>query len=86
MPRISSFFGITIAMYYDDHPPPHFHIEYAGHEASMLIGTLDFYAGKLPRRVHALVLEWAALHRSELYANWQKARRGLPLDDIEPLE
>jgi len=25
MPRISEFFGIVIAMYYNDHSPPHFH-------------------------------------------------------------
>lgn len=24
VPRISSFFGIVIEMYYGDHPPPHF--------------------------------------------------------------
>jgi hypothetical protein len=26
MPRISSFFGIVITMYFDDHPLPHFHV------------------------------------------------------------
>ena len=26
MPEISRFFGITITMYYNDHPPPHFHV------------------------------------------------------------
>lgn len=25
MPRISTFFGIVITMYFDDHPLPHFH-------------------------------------------------------------
>jgi len=25
MPTISRFFGIVIAMYFDDHGPPHFH-------------------------------------------------------------
>jgi len=28
VPRISSFYGIVIAMYYDDHAPPHFHARY----------------------------------------------------------
>jgi hypothetical protein len=32
------------------------------------------------------VLEWAALHRTELLANWQRAREGKPLDRIAPLE
>jgi hypothetical protein len=38
------------------------------------------------QRALALVLEWAALHRSELRDDWQKARQGLPLDPIPPLE
>jgi len=28
VPEISRFFGIVVAMYYDDHPPPHFHVRY----------------------------------------------------------
>ena len=30
MPEISLFYGIRITMYYDDHNPPHFHVEYNG--------------------------------------------------------
>ena len=28
MPEISRFFGMVIAMYYNDHAPPHFHVRY----------------------------------------------------------
>ncbi|HBF76754.1 MAG TPA: DUF4160 domain-containing protein, partial [Clostridiaceae bacterium] len=28
MPEISSFYGIKITMYYNDHLPPHFHAKY----------------------------------------------------------
>lgn len=28
VPEISRFFGIVITMYYDEHPPPHFHARY----------------------------------------------------------
>ena len=28
MPEISRFFGIIIAMFYDEHNPPHFHARY----------------------------------------------------------
>ena len=33
----------------------------------------------------ALVLEWAALHRQELRADWERARGGTPLESIAPL-
>ncbi len=28
VPEISRFFGVVVAMYYHDHPPPHFHVRY----------------------------------------------------------
>ena len=86
MPRVCEFFGILVAMYHNDHNPPHFHAEYAEHEASFSIHTLDVLEGQLPRRARALVVEWASLHRAELLANWELARRQLPLRPIEPLE
>ena len=33
MPEIALFYGIRITMYYDDHNPPHFHVEYNGKKA-----------------------------------------------------
>ncbi len=86
MPAISRFFGIVIAMFYDDHEPAHFHVRYAEHRAKVAIDTLELTDGALPRRALALVLEWAALHRGELRANWQRARDGQTLEPIEPLE
>jgi hypothetical protein len=50
------------------------------------IDTLDVTRGGLPRRAHALVLEWATLHRNELRDDWEHARREKPLVEIEGLE
>ncbi|HEX7029874.1 MAG TPA: DUF4160 domain-containing protein, partial [Gammaproteobacteria bacterium] len=33
MPEISRFFGMVIAMFYNDHAPPHFHVKYGDREA-----------------------------------------------------
>ena len=73
MPTISSFFGIVIRMYYDDHSPPHFHAYYSGHNASIEIATLQVITGSLPKRALSMVLEWAFMHRSELTKNWKLA-------------
>jgi len=45
MPRVSEFFGIVIAMYYNDHAPPHFHAKYAEHESTFSIDTLVVLEG-----------------------------------------
>lgn len=86
MPRISSFLGIVIRMYYNDHWAAHFHAEYGEREAVYEIESIEVLRGLLPRRAHALVVEWTTLHRNELMENWDKAREGLPLTRIEPLE
>ncbi len=86
MPDVSRFFGIVIYMYFNDHLPPHFHAEYGGDEALYEIATLRVYRGKVPRRVHNMVIEWADAHRTELMENWIRAQQGQPIVDIEPLE
>jgi hypothetical protein len=85
VPRISSFYGVVIAMYYEEHGRPHFHARYAEYDASIAIDDLDVLQGSLPSRSLALVREWARLHREELAVNWMRARSELPLLSIEPL-
>ncbi|MDA2931116.1 DUF4160 domain-containing protein [Acidobacteria bacterium AH-259-O06] len=66
MPEISRFYGIVIKMFFDDHEPPHFHAQYAEHEAVVSIETMALIGGTLPPRALGLVAEWAALHQEEL--------------------
>ena len=66
MPIISNFFGIIIRMFFNEHAPPHFHVEYAEYKASVNIQTLEIIEGKLSRRAQELVLDWAELHQLEL--------------------
>ena len=73
-------------MYFNDHPPPHFHAYYGEAEAVYTIQTLEVLEGGLPRRAHNLVLEWASASRVELMANWNQARQSQPLSPISPLE
>ena len=86
MPGISEFFGISIYLYYNDHAPPHFHARYAEFEALFRIDNLEVLEGGLPARATALVVEWGNLRRAELIEDWEFAREGAPLNDIQPLE
>ncbi|MBA3747276.1 MAG: DUF4160 domain-containing protein [Solirubrobacterales bacterium] len=72
MPAISRFYGIVIRMYFSDHAPAHFHAVYAGEEAVIAIATDAILRGALPDRALRLVREWAAIHRDELAANWER--------------
>jgi hypothetical protein len=73
-------------MYHDEHPPPHFHVEYGEHGARIAIESLEVLDGYLPRRAVALTLEWALMHRPELRNNWARAERGEVLLPIAPLD
>lgn len=85
MPEISRFLGIVIAMYYQDHSPPHFHAKYGDFRASIAIESLEILEGDLPSRVLSLVVEWAHQHRQELMEDWKRAMEKKPLTKIEPL-
>ncbi len=86
MPEISRFFGIIISIYYNDHPPPHFHVRYGQQKAIIEIESLMILEGKLSSRVLGLVIEWATSHQAELLKNWNLARQQDHLEPIQPLE
>jgi hypothetical protein len=86
VPRISEFYGIVIAMFYNDHDPPHFHAIYGEFRASVAIEPIGLIEGRLPTRAANLVFDWARLHTAELKADWDLARRHEPLEKIAPLE
>ena len=86
MPEVSRFLGIIITIYYNDHPPPHFHVRYNQQKALIDIEILSIIEGKLSPRILGLVIEWAAIHKAELLENWKLARLNTPLMPIPPLE
>ena len=86
MPIISTFFGIIIRMYFGDHSPPHFHVEFQGEKATF---TFDGHllAGNISSgTVRKLIRDWSRRHRLELLINWKNIEMGRPLNRIQPLE
>ena len=86
MPEISRFYGIVIRMFFDDHNPPHFHAVYGEDEAWFDINTMAVFNGNLPSRALGLVVEWASMHQTELYHNWELARQQEKMEKIPPLK
>jgi hypothetical protein len=85
MPEISRFLGIIIAMFYQDHVPPHFHAKYGEFEITVALET-GLITGQFPTRALDHVLEWYGLHKLELNENWELAKERKPLKYIAPLE
>lgn len=85
MPEISRFLGIVIYMYFNEHNPPHFHVEYNEYNAAISIQTLGVIKGKLPSKVLSLVVEWAQDHQGELLENWNSLEETGKYRKIKPL-
>lgn len=86
MPEISRFYGIIIAIFYDEHNPPHFHARYGGQKVAIDIKKLSILEGKLQPRALGLVIEWASLHKKELLEDWELAKSSQPPKKIAPLK
>ena len=86
MPVVSVFFSIVIRMFYREHGVAHFHAEHQGEQASFTFDG-EILAGTLSSRTaRRLIKEWAATHRPELQANWNRLEQGEALERIAPLE
>jgi hypothetical protein len=86
MPVISSFFGIIIRMFYQEHEPPHLHAEHQGDHAVFSFDGVITAGALRSKTARRRVERWVALHRRELEANWARMKAGEPLERIAPLE
>jgi len=86
MPEISRFFGIIVRMFFEEHNPPHIHVEYQGAKAIFdLKGNV--MRGELKSRTATrLVREWIDLHTEELHADWALAQINHEIKPIAPLD
>ena len=71
MPVLVRLQFCVIAMYFDDHNPPHFHVlGRDGQEAEVLIRDLAVKKGSVDRRALREAIEWAKLNRTLLEEAW----------------
>jgi len=73
-------------MFYDEHNPPHIHVEYQDDKA-----LIDFKGNILrgdlgSKTALRLVREWIDLHETELIEDWRLAQEGKEIKKIEPLK
>jgi hypothetical protein len=72
-----------IEMYFDDHPPPHFHVITRKNErVSVVIDTLAIQAGEADSRDTAEAFAWARENGAEL--RWQEYSEEEPAKTMPP--
>jgi hypothetical protein len=81
MPVVAIVDGMLIMFFFNDHEPPHFHVEFGEFQAKVSIATLQIIQGELPPNKRHRVLEWAKQRQRALSDTWkavqsqQKPRR-----------
>ena len=88
MPELSRFQGMIIKLIFldnDRHHKPHVHVYYGEYEASVGIDG-ELLSGSLPVKKLRLIQAWMILHEEELYNAWNNAVKGIPFDNIKPLQ
>lgn len=85
MPEISTFYGIAIYMYLNEHNPPHFHVVYQEYKAIITIKD-GVVTGSLPRRALNMIFEWLDEHKEELLDNWDRLAQSQAPIKINPLK
>ena len=60
-------------MHFGDHPPPHFHVKYAGIDSRVMLAGFTEFEPKLPRNVLRKVRVWARENQNEIWAAWEMA-------------
>ena len=86
MPEICRFFDILIYMYFNEHPPAHFHVKHNEFRAQIAIATLEIIDGQLPPKQLRMVKQWAKAHQEELMKNWLSLQETGNFDKIMPLK
>jgi hypothetical protein len=73
MPTVKHFDRCRIEMYFDDHPPPHFHVITRKNERiAVVIETLGIRAGEADSRDTVEAFEWARENKAQLRSRWKE--------------
>jgi hypothetical protein len=83
MPAVADLPGrLRVCQYYQDHDPPHFHVQRAEQDTLITIADFKVLRGTIAVSSLREVKEWALAHQAELALNWVLARAGLDMRDI----
>ena len=72
-------------MYYDEHNPPHLHAEYKKKKAVFDFNGNIIKGNLNSRTAIKLIREWIDFHIDDLQEDWELARIGKQVKEIEPL-
>ena len=85
MPIISKFFGVAVRMFYDEHNPPHIHVEYQNKKAIFDFSGNILRGDLQSKTATKLTREWIDIYVLNLQEDWELAKSGKEIKSITPL-
>lgn len=78
---------MTIAIYYNDHLPPHIHIAFSGFITRIEIETGEYMRGNeaLPRAKEKIVLKWLDTYNNDIMKAWDDCMAKRQPKKVPPL-
>ena len=74
MPTLAIIDGISILMWPNDHPPPHFHVRFADRTGKFDIAAGCMIKGTLDRKTVKKVQAWTIANQAMLLRAWNSSR------------
>ncbi len=71
--RVGQFAGFSVHIFSDEHPPPHFRVNYAGETADYTIRDCQQIRGGL-RKHYRRIRAWHARNKEQLVIAWNELR------------
>lgn len=67
--------GLVIHIYANEHPPPHFHVRFAGEENSFTLDSCEpLHPNRHLQKHFKTIKRWHSRHRAELVEAWNSSR------------
>lgn len=82
MAKVAVVEGVTIMLYANEHPPPHFHAKIAEFQAVIDVKSLKIIRGRLPPNKTGPVIEWATIRQNVLTEAFEAVRNRKKIEPI----
>jgi hypothetical protein len=84
MPVIARRGKLKVLMYYNDHAPPHVHVD-AGGDVQVVVSILDpkIRPGILSKKDRRDMIAWIQDNETALLANWARSEAGVVLEKLD---
>ena len=83
MPTVAIVEGVKIDLYFNEHPPPHFHAVYGEFRASISIDEDVILKGFIPPAKFAMIRRWKNMRKDALHAAFTKCTNHVDPGGVE---